>query len=303
MLHRTPILTLVISTYNYPVPFFADAAPRGSIFFLFATSLNICFCIKLLRYNSIYGIFDSLPNLSTTLAMRNLIIALVLLLMLACKQNNKQIDEQQLLGTWETIEGFDFEEVTFSIEEDDSKTLNLVFGQRANTGSWRIQGSNLTIEGPFDTTTYNEVQFSADTLILVQGNGVNSIFLRKAEEQCNARTMLQSLKDISNVAFSEVADTIIDSNIQACFISIPVEVKDDFSILGKTIAPLVEELPNIGFKLDNELITETQTGYFFKTYRVIVTNHFVSPINPGGNASNDGDISGIYKAVIICYCQ
>ena len=235
--------------------------------------------------------------------MKNLITVLMLLLMLACKQNNKQIDEQQLLGTWETIEGFDFEEVTFSIEDDESKTLNLVFGQRANMGSWRIQGNSLTIEGPFDTITYYEVQFSADTLILIQENGVSSIFLRKTEEQCNARTMLQSLKDISKVAFSEVADTIIENTIQACFISIPVEIKNDFAILGETIAPLVEELPNIGFELDNELITEIQTGYFFKNYRVIVTNHFVSPINPEENASNEEDVSGIYKAVIICYCQ
>jgi hypothetical protein len=231
-------------------------------------------------------------------------IILSILLLFACKQNTKEIDEQQLLGTWETIEGFDFEEITFSIEDDESRVANLVFGQRANTGSWKIQDGILIIESPFDTLNYTEVQFSADTLILVQKDGASSLFIRKIEESCDAISLLNKLKDVSKVNFSEVADTIIEDGIQANYMTISVEVKDDFAVLGNAIKPMVDELPKIGFELDNELITEIQTGYFFKNYKLIVTNQFVSPTHGADqNSTEEGNASGVYEVIIICYCQ
>ena len=120
------------------------------------------------------------------------IISIFLLItFLACKQSNKTIDEQQLLGTWETIDGFDFEEVSFNIEED-AKTVNLVFEQRANIGNWKIDNGCLIIEGPYDTICFSEVQFSSDTLFLIQKNGQNSVFIRKNIEKCNASDMLRT---------------------------------------------------------------------------------------------------------------
>ncbi|MGE0077522.1 MAG: hypothetical protein AB7S48_06655 [Bacteroidales bacterium] len=234
---------------------------------------------------------------------KHVVILFLLVLLFACKQNNKQIDEQQLLGIWETVDGFDFEEITFSVE-DENKVVSLVFDQRANMGKWKIQNGNLVIESPYDTISYNEVQFLADTLILVQPNGANSIFIKKEEKHCDAKEMLQSLKDISKVEFSEIADTLLDNKVEAYYMYIPIEVKEDFSVLGKAISPLVDELPNAGFELDNELITEIQTGYFFKSYRLIVTNQFITPFPNSNKKQQDEDnTSGVYEAIIICYCQ
>lgn len=225
-------------------------------------------------------------------------------LLLSCNQNNKQIDEQQLIGTWETIEGFDFEEVTFSIEDEDSKQVSLVFGQRSNQGNWRIEKGCLIIESDYDTLNFCDVQFLADTLVLVQKDGVSSVFIRKTEDQCDASGMLRTLKDVSKINFSEIADTVLDDGIDAKYISIPVEVKDDFTVMGNTITPLVDELPGVGFELDNDLITETQTGYFFKNYKLIVTNRYISPLsNKEQNTTDEGDVSGIYEVIIICYCK
>lgn len=237
--------------------------------------------------------------------MKNIVVIILSAFMLfACKQNSKEIDEQQLLGTWETIEGFDFEEISFSIEDDENRVANLVFGQRANTGRWKIQNGNLIIESPYDTLLFNEVLFSADTLILVQKNGANSFFIRKTEERCNAISMLNSLKDISKVTFSEISDTIIEDGIEANYMTISIEVKDDFAVLGNAIKPLVDELPNIGFELDNELITEIQTGYCFNNFKLIITNQFVSPLpSDNQNTAEDINSSGIYEVIIICYCQ
>lgn len=234
---------------------------------------------------------------------KTIIFVLATILIYSCKQSPKTIDEQQLLGTWETIDGFDFEEITFSIEEE-TKTLNLVFGQRANYGTWKIEEGNLIIEGPYDTLSFNEVQFFADTLILVQGNGENSVFIRYSEKQCNAIDMLNSLKEISKTDFSEIADTILAEGINAYFISLAVEVTDDFSVLGNSIAPLVDEVRKIGFELDNELITEMQTGYSYNDYRLIITNQYKSPSLSADNTLNDSDDSkGIYEVIIICYCN
>lgn len=236
--------------------------------------------------------------------MRTSAIIPILLLttLLACKQNNKPIDEQQLLGTWETIEGFDFEEVSFNIEED-TKTVNLVFGQRANLGNWKIDDGCLIIEGPYDTICFSEVQFSSDTLFLIQKNGQNSVFIRKNIETCNASDMLKTLKDISKVEFSEVSDTIIEGGIKANYMLIQIEVNEDFSVLGNVIRPMVEELPNIGFELDNEPITETQTGYFHNSYRLIITNRYKSPLPNSETTQSDDDARGIYEVIIICYCK
>ncbi|BDX37174.1 hypothetical protein CYCD_05290 [Tenuifilaceae bacterium CYCD] len=235
--------------------------------------------------------------------MKNIAIIILSIILFACKQNNREIDEQQLLGTWETIEGFDFEEITFSVD-DDERIVDLVFGQKASVGSWKIQDNNLIVEGPYDTLTFTDVQFIADTLILVQKNGVNSVFIRLADSKCDAKEMLQSLKNISKVEFSEIADTILEDDTKAYYMYIPVNVKGDFSALGKAIAPLVNELPNSGFELDNELITEIQTGYFFENYKLIVTNQFISPLpNSEEELTENKDESGIYKAIIICYCQ
>ncbi len=230
------------------------------------------------------------------------ITILLLTILLACKQNNKTIDEQQLLGTWETIEGFDFEEVSFNIEED-TKTVNLVFGQRASLGNWKIDNSCLIIEEPYDTICFSEVQFSSDTLFLIQKNGQNSVFIRKNIEKCNASDMLRTLKDISKVEFSKVSDTILEGRINANYMLIPIEVNEDFSVLGNTIKPMVEELPNIGFELDNELITETQTGYFHNSYRLIITNRYKSPLPNSVATQAEDDENGIYEIIIICYCN
>ncbi|HSA04876.1 MAG TPA: hypothetical protein P5145_04710 [Tenuifilaceae bacterium] len=236
--------------------------------------------------------------------MRTSAIIPILLLttLLACKQNNKAIDEQQLLGTWETIEGFDFEEVSFNIEED-TKTINLVFGQRANLGTWKIDNGCLIIEGPYDTICFSEVQFSSDTLFLIQKNGQNSAFIRKNIEKCDASRMLLTLKDISKVEFSEVSDTIIEGGIKANYMLIQIEVNEDFSVLGKTIKPMVDELTNIGFELDNELITEIQTGYFHNSYKLIITNRYKSPLPNSEATQTEDDASGIYEVIIICYCN
>lgn len=222
--------------------------------------------------------------------------------LLACKQNNKAVDEQQLLGTWETIDGFDFEEVTFTIEED-TKTVNLVFGQRASLGSWKIDNGSLIIEGPYDTICFPEVQFSSDTLFLIQENGQNSVFIRKNIEKCNASDMLKTLKNISKIDFSEIADTVLENGIPANYMFIPVEVNEDFSVLGNTIKPMVDELPNIGFELDNELITEIQTGYFHNSYRLIITNRYKSPLPNSVATQAEDDENGIYEIIIICYCN
>lgn len=222
--------------------------------------------------------------------------------LIACKQNNKAIDEQQLLGTWETVEGFDFEEVSFNIEED-TKTVNLVFGQRANLGNWKIDNGCLIIEGPYDTICFSEVQFSSDTLFLIQKNGQTSVFIRKNIEKCNAFDMLKTLKDISKVKFSEVSDTIIEGVIQANYMLIPIEVNEDFSVLGNAIKPMVDELPNIGFELDNELITETQTGYFHNSYKLIITNRYKSPLQNSETTKTEDVVSGVYEVIIICYCN
>ncbi len=230
------------------------------------------------------------------------ITILLLTILLACKQNNKTIDEQQLLGTWETIEGFDFEEVSFSIEED-TKSVNLVFGQRASLGNWKIDNGCLIIEEPYDTICFSEVQFSSDTLFLIQKNGQNSVFIRKNIEKCNASDMLKTLKNISKVDFSEVSDTIIEGGIKANYMLIQIEVNKDFSVLGNTIKPMVEELPNIGFELDNELITETQTGYFHNSYRLIITNRYMSPLPNSVATQAEYDENGIYEIIIICYCN
>ncbi len=227
---------------------------------------------------------------------------LLFLTLLACRQNNKAIDEQQLLGTWETIEGFDFEEVSFNIEED-TKTVNLVFGQRASLGCWKIDNGCLIIEEPYDTICFSEVQFSSDTLFLIQENGKNSVFIRKNIEKCNASDMLKTLRDISKVEFSEVSDTILEGRIHANYMLIPIEVNEDFSVLGNLIKPMVEELPNIGFELDNELITETQTGYFHNSYRLIITNRYKSPLSNSMATQAEDDESGIYEIIIICYCN
>lgn len=233
----------------------------------------------------------------------SIIISIFLLTtFLACKQSNKTIDEQQLLGTWETIEGFDFEEVSFNIEED-TKTVNLMFGQRVNLGNWKIDNGCLIIEGPYDTTCFSEVQFSSDTLFLIQKNGQNSVFIRKNIEKCDAPKMLQTLRDISNVEFSEVADTVLENGVPANYMSIPVEVNEDFSVLGNSIKPMVDDLPNIGFELDNELITEIQTGYFHNSYRLIITNRYKSPLPNAEATQTEDDASGIYEVIIICYCN
>lgn len=236
--------------------------------------------------------------------MRTSAIIPILLLttLLACKQNNKAIDEQQLLGTWETIEGFDFEEVSFNIEED-TKTINLVFGQRANLGTWKIDNGCLIIERPYDTTCFSEVQFSSDTLFLIQKNGQNSAFIRKNIEKCDASRMLLTLKDISKVEFSEISDTIIEDGIKANYMLIQIEVNEDFSVLGKTIKPMIDELTNIGFELDNELITEIQTGYFHNSYKLIITNRYKSPLPNSEATQTEDDASGIYEVIIICYCN
>lgn len=226
---------------------------------------------------------------------------LSVILLFACKQANKQIDEQQLLGTWETIEGFDFEEVSFEIDEAENRTVNLVFGQKANLGTWIINEGNLIVQGPYDTLYFTEVTFSADTLILKQKNDAYSIFLRKTEVQCNNVSMLNSLRDISKIDFSEIQDTILEDGIEANYISFNIEVKDDFAVMGNALKPLVDELPNIGFELDNELITEIQTGYLYKNYRLIITNEYLSPLSDTSNGNED--TSGIYKVIVICYCQ
>lgn len=233
----------------------------------------------------------------------SIITSIVLLVTLfACKQNNKAIDEQQLLGTWETIDGFDFEEVSFDLKED-TKTVSLVFGQRASLGSWNIDNGCLIIEGPYDTICFSEVQFSSDTLFLIQENGQNSVFIRKNIEKCNASDMLGTLKDISKIEFSEIADTVLDDGTSANYMYIAVEVNDDFSILGKAIKPMVDELPNIGFELDNELISETQTGYFHNSYKLIITNRYKSTLPESKTSQAQDDVSGIYEAIIICYCN
>lgn len=229
------------------------------------------------------------------------LLFLSLILLFACKQANKQIDEQQLLGTWETIEGFDFEEISFEIDEAENRTVNLVFGQKANLGSWLIAEGNLVIQGPYDTLFFTEVTFSADTLILKQKNEAYSIFYRKTEEQCNSISMLNSLRDISKRDFSEIQDTILEDGTEANYISFNIEVKDDFTVMGNALKPLVDELPNIGFELDNELITEIQTGYFYKKYRLIVTNEYLAPLSDTNNGNDD--TSGIYRVIVICYCQ
>lgn len=236
--------------------------------------------------------------------MRTSAIIPILLLttLMACKQNNKAIDEQQLIGTWETLEGFDFEEVSFNIEED-TKTVNLVFGQRASSGNWKIDDGCLIIEGPYDTIYFAEVQFSSDTLFLIQKNGQNSVFIRKNIEKCNTSDMLKTLKSISKVEFSEVADTVLENGVSADYMFIPVEVHEDFSVLGNSIKPMVDELPNIGFELDNELITEVQTGYFHNSYRLIITNRYKSPLPNSVATQAEDDESGIYEVIIICYCN
>lgn len=222
--------------------------------------------------------------------------------LLACKQNNKVIDEQQLVGTWKTVEGFYFEEVSF-VSEEDLKTVNLVLGQQSNLGTWKIDNGCLIIEGPYDTTHFNDVQFSSDTLFLIQKNGKNSVFIRKNIEKCNASDMLKTLKNISNIEFSEIADTVVDNGVSANYMLISIEVDEDFSVLGNAIKPMVDELPNIGFELDNELITEIQTGYFHNSYRLIITNRYRSPLpNSEVNQSED-DARGIYEVIIICYCN
>lgn len=115
--------------------------------------------------------------------------------------------------------------------------------------------------------------------------------------------MLKTLKDISKVEFSEVSDTILEGRINANYMLIPIEVNEDFSVLGNTIKPMVEELPNIGFELDNELITETQTGYFHNSYRLIITNRYKSPLPNSLATQAEDDENGIYEIIIICYCN
>lgn len=267
-------------------------------FFLFIQDVILLISILIL------SIFDTVER-KTPLTMKKLLVTILSAIVLfACKQSNKQIDEQQLLGTWETIEGFDFEEITFSIEDDDSRVISLVYAQRANLGNWRVEDDNLVIESDYDTLLFSDVQFSADTLILVQKSGVSSVFIRKTNDLCNATSLLKMLKDVSKIEFSEILDTTLDDGEEATYMSLPLEITDDFSVMGKAIAPLVNELPGIGFELDNDLITETQTGYFFKNHKLIITNRYISPL-PGSeqNSTDEGDISGIYEVLIICYCN
>ena len=66
----------------------------------------------------------------------------------------------------------------------------------------------------------------------------------------------------------------------------------------------MDELPRIGFELDNDLITETQTGYFLKNHKLIITNRYISPLpSSEQNSADEGDVSGIYEVLIICFCN
>ena len=45
------------------------------------------------------------------------------------------------------------------------------------------------------------------------------------------------LKDVSKIEFTEILDTVLDDGVEAKYMSFPLQITDDFSVMGIAIAP------------------------------------------------------------------
>jgi len=227
-----------------------------------------------------------------------LISTLILLSIMGCgnNQTNKQGDSKEnilsienILGVWDTVSGYDAENIEFQKEDDGT----LIYYSYLNTrpwdnGKWSFTKGALKLESDSgDIFTYKKVEKEGDKLKLTDAKGNLTVFKRESEKISNKEETIKNLKAYINQisAFigldnSEPVDTEFKWNLKSgatinvsgLLTEYPLEniAKDDFQSMNEKVGGIGDYLAGLGFAQNVFNTAENQTAYADDSYAFIV---------------------------------
>ncbi len=226
-------------------------------------NINVLKVILLTYFYSINNI--EMKRLSYTF----IVMTLGVILISSCSGKKNMVNPEQVIGYWKTVVG---ENENIQFEKVDSELVYSAFtyDRLASSGTWTIEGDELTINFDDGTSTKLKVNFIGDTLIFNNGDekyirDINSREERGSGVDISDIEILDQIKNSVNVVFSEkelFVEDWVSSNIKWSKITTAVTLKNEGLTEMVEVANQISKYLVIqGFQIDASRISEMVRCY------------------------------------------
>jgi len=196
---------------------------------------------------------------------RLIIVALGVILINACSRKKVTIPPEQIMGYWKTIVG-ENEYVQFEKVDSENVYSAFTYDQLAASGTWELEGNNLTINFDDGSSTSLKVRFTGDTLIFNSGaeKYVRAIISGDGKTPVADIEILEGIIKNTDIVFSDIEpfneDWVAPSKWQK--ITSAVVLKNEgFDEMVGVANQISKFLVNQGFKVDNNRTSEKVNSY------------------------------------------
>jgi hypothetical protein len=233
-------------------------------------NINVLKVILLTYFYSINNI--EMKRLSYTF----IVMTLGVILLSSCSGKKNMVNSEQVIGYWKTVVG---ENENIQFEKVDSEFVYSAFtyDRLASSGTWTIEGDELTINFDDGTSTKLNVSFIGDTLIFNNGDekyvrDIGSGDGKTPTTDISDIEILDQIKNSVNVVFSEkelFVEDWVSSNIKWSKITTAVMLKNEGLTEMVEVANQISKYLVIqGFQIDTSRISEMVSCY--KKGKVVV---------------------------------
>ncbi|NOU18174.1 MAG: hypothetical protein HOO91_11520 [Bacteroidales bacterium] len=202
-------------------------------------------------------------------ALKFIIIALGVILISSCNGKKNTISPEQVMGYWKTVIG---ENENIQLEKVDSEFVYSAFtyDRLAASGTWTIEGDELTINFDDGTSTKLKVNFIGDTLIFNNGDekyirDISSGDGKTPATDISDVEILDQIKNSVNVVFSEKEPFVEDwttSSVKWSKITTEVTLKyDGLTEMIEVANQISKYLVIQGFQVDTSRLSEMVSCY------------------------------------------
>ena len=203
-------------------------------------------------------------------------------------KNEKKVVITDILGFWDTVSGYEAENIEFQREDDGS----LIYHSYVNTrpwdnGNWSFKNGVLKLESDAGNTSTYTVEKDGDGLKLIDKNGSTAIFKREpgkvsnnADIIINIKAYLNKISAYTGLDNSEPIQTELRWNLESGekvdLFGLSSEYplndieKDDFQSLNEKLKEIGDYLAGLGFTQDVFNTTEIQSAYSDGSYGFLV---------------------------------
>jgi len=241
-------------------------------------------------------------NTMRTLTLKFIVIILGIILINSCGNKKTIINPDQIVGYWKTIAGLN-EYVQFEKADSEYIYSAYTYDRLSSSGTWELEGENLTINFDDGTSTEQTVSFKGDTMMFNNGSEKYT----RAILSSDGKTAVAEIGDIEilervikniDVLFSEIEPFSEDwapKNYSWQKITTEVVLKNEgFIDLVEVANQISKYIVAQGFDIDTKTVSEKISSYKKGNLHVMIRTRASNEPSEGETTFVDV-ISGIEK--------